>query len=437
MQSLRILDAAARLREGTLQPVDLVDECLRTIDRREPAIHAWVQLDRDGAMTAAEQLGREAAAGHWRGVLHGIPIGVKDIIDVAGLPTRAGSPLRAGHIARRDADAVGKLRRHGAIILGKTVTTQFACFDPAATVNPHAVDRTPGGSSSGSAAALACDMCLAALGSQTGGSIIRPAAYCGVCGLKPTLDAWSTQGVVPVSFHLDHIGPMGRDVSDLACMWSSDRAVADVRAFVEEDAATTPPRLVVPESFLSSQVSDEVKTVVNACVAQLARHGAEIRSEVFPGDLTEVLAMHRRIMAVEAAEYHRQVFADNPDAFAPNVAELINEGLRVSSVDYAAALKHRRDFTRTLARRLEAETVWLTPATTTTAPPRASTGNPAFNSPWSYCGFPTLCFPCGMDSSHLPVGIQLIGPPHSETTLLQAGLWCERTLELETSWAGI
>ena len=387
-----ILTAARLMVDGKLCPSDLVDSCFAAIESRESEIQAWVHLDRDGARSAAESLNREAAAGSLRGVLHGIPIGVKDIIDVVGLPTRAGSPLRTDHLASEDADIVAELRRRGAIILGKTVTTQFACFDPAVTANPFDVTRTPGGSSSGSAAALASNMCLAALGTQTGGSIIRPAAYCGVCGLKPTRDAWSLRGVVPVSFHLDHIGPMGRSVGDLACLWWADQPVVVIESFVEEAWRMAPPQIALPEIFFASPLSPDVKTVVDAAVAKFAACGAEIRTVSFPDDLGNVLAMHRLIMAVEAAEYHRQAYADHPGAFAPNLAGLIEEGLGVASIDYAAALKHQRHFTRQLSSQFECGTVWLMSATTTTAPPRTSTGSPAFNSPWSYSGVPGPLF---------------------------------------------
>ena len=168
-----------------------------------------------GRRTAARQLSDAGRHGACSGALRGIPIGVKDIIDVAGMPTRAGSPLREQHVATCDAEIVARWRAAGAIVLGKTVTTQFACFDPAETRNPWNPDRTPGGSSSGSAVAVAQGMCLASLGTQTGGSIIRPAAYCGIAGFKPTFGTWSMDGIVPVSFHLDHVGPMAASAADI------------------------------------------------------------------------------------------------------------------------------------------------------------------------------------------------------------------------------
>ena len=213
--------AAEEIRSGLRTPIDLLEACLERIDRLEDRIHAWVSVDREGARANAERLTSELRHGHWRGPLHGIPIGIKDIFDVANWPTAAGSRLWKDRIASQDATAVRRLREAGAVFVGKTVTTQYASFDPPPTRNPWDLSRTPGGSSSGSAAALACGMCLGALGSQTGGSITRPASYCGVAGLKPTFGRVSTEGVVPLAPSMDHVGVMARCVRDLAASLSN------------------------------------------------------------------------------------------------------------------------------------------------------------------------------------------------------------------------
>src|SRR5436309_9518404 len=205
-----IYEAAAAIRQGTLTPVELVEQCLAAIDRWESTVRAWVFVDRDGARAEARRLTDELGRGQDRGPLHGIPIGVKDIFDVFDWPTAAGSKRWANSIARQDADVVRQLRQAGCIFLGKTVTTAYASFDPPVTRNPWDLTRTPGGSSSGSAAALACGMCLGALGSQTGGSITRPASYCGVAGLKPTYGLVSCDRVVPLAPSMDHPGPIAR-----------------------------------------------------------------------------------------------------------------------------------------------------------------------------------------------------------------------------------
>ncbi len=211
-------DAANAIRTGTLSPVELVLRCLDAVDRYEPRVRAWVLIDRAGARAEAERLEKAAHRGEWRGPLHGIPLGIKDIIDVAGWPTAAGSRLWANNMAFRDAEVVTRLRQAGAILLGKTVTTPYASFDPPPTRNPWNLERTPGGSSSGSAATVACGMCLGALGSQTGGSLTRPASYCGVATCKPSFGAVSVDGVLPLAPSMDHVGPIARCVHDLAIL---------------------------------------------------------------------------------------------------------------------------------------------------------------------------------------------------------------------------
>src|SRR5262245_2118078 len=219
MSEPRTITAAADLiRRGELTPVELLDQCLARIDRYEAKVRAWVYIDRDGAREQAERVTAELKRGEYRGALHGIPVGIKDIIDVFDMPTGCGSKLWANSYARRDATCVERLRQAGAVIVGKTVTTAFASFDPPVTRNPWNLDRTPGGSSSGSAAAVACGMCLAALATQTGGSITRPASYCGVYSLKPSYGRVSVDGVLPLAPSLDHIGVMANCVRDLAIL---------------------------------------------------------------------------------------------------------------------------------------------------------------------------------------------------------------------------
>lgn len=200
------------IREGRVSCVDILNRCLEQVDEWEPKVHAWVVLDRDGAIEQARTMDEELKAGNDRGPLHGIPIGIKDLFDVKGLPTACGAKRWVDRIAEGDAWAVARLRSAGAVIMGKTVTTAYACLDPPVTRNPWNLDRTPGGSSSGSAAAVACGMCYGALGTQTGGSITRPASFCGVAGMKPnkTASLWLMRGVLPFATSLDHVGPIVR-----------------------------------------------------------------------------------------------------------------------------------------------------------------------------------------------------------------------------------
>jgi Asp-tRNA(Asn)/Glu-tRNA(Gln) amidotransferase A subunit family amidase len=470
-----INDAAQRIRSGELSIPDLLDACLRQIARLEPQLHAWVLLDAAGARRQAEQRAAELAAGRDRGPLHGIPIGIKDIIDVAGWPTRAGSPLRADHVAQHDAPIVARLRAAGAILLGKTVTTEFASFDPPPTRNPWNPQRTPGGSSSGSAVAVATGMCLAAIGSQTGGSITRPASFCGVAGCKPTFGLVSCRGVVPLSPHMDHPGPMARCVDDLALLlqalkprgWQAllgpnqvDELALALQHLADRQEGEPPPadepprehtsaaqpqhpplhwgtearrplRLGLATGFFLDEASPAVRAVTLAAAERLRQRGAEIVSLSLAVDFPRVLTFHRRIMAVEAAETHRETYPARADEYGPHIRQLLDDGHACSVLDYAEALRHRGAVRRAIVDALDAQQIdaLLTPATVTTAPGPETTGDPRFNAPWSYTGLPTVNIPCALADDGLPCGLQLVGRPWAERSLLAAAAWCERQLE--------
>ncbi len=427
-----LAQASAAIRAGSVSPNGLVAECLERIDRTDGELHAWVHVDHDGARRAAELAEEELRCGTYRGPMHGIPVGVKDIIDVAGMPTRAGSPLTESRCVEVDAPVVAALRAAGAIVLGKTVTTQFACFDPAETVNPWDATRTPGGSSSGSAVAVATGSCYAALGTQTGGSIVRPASYCGVVGLKPTLGRWSMRGIVPVSFHLDHVGPMVRSVADAALVCAAVEGCAPTGSLTASSAAV-PPTLGLPAGFFRDRAEPQVLSGVNSAVAALAAAGARVEHVELPRRFDEVLARHRCIMAVEVAQYHRTLYGRQSDAYAPGIRRLIDEGLRTSVLDYADALRHRIELLEDLGRAFRrGPSFWVTPATTSPAPPRETTGDPSFNSAWSYCGFPAITIRCGTSDAGLPIGLQLIARTGQDDELLQAARWCEQVLCLPT-----
>ncbi|HEV3002851.1 MAG TPA: amidase [Pirellulales bacterium] len=429
-----IVASAVELRAGRLTPIDLVGRCLECIRRFEPRVRAWVLVDNEGARHAAARLDEELRSGRSRGPLHGIPLGIKDIVDVAGWPTRAGSPLLEGHVAGRDATIVARLRQAGAILLGKTVTTEFASFDPPTTRNPWDLARTPGGSSSGSAAAVALGMCLGAIGSQTGGSITRPASYCGIAGCKPTLGRVSTTGLVPLSFHLDHPGPIARTVGDLATILSAiagydpaDPVSVDVPAVddVLGDRATVPRRLGLLEEFFMEGASPAVVAGVRKALGTLQTAGATVVSATLPASFAQVHRHHRRIMAVDAAHEHRAFFPSRRSEFGPNIASLLDEGLAASAIDYAASLAHQQRFRREMTAALEGFDALVTPATVDTAPDTRTTGDPKFNSPWSHAGLPTVSFPIGLANDGLPLSLQLIGRPFDEGRLLRAAAWCE------------
>lgn len=438
-----LLAAAVRLRSQAQSPRDLVEQCLERIERLDARVRAWVAVDAEGARRTADLMGAELAASKDRGPLHGIPLGIKDIVDVAGLPTRAGSTLTDARPASEDATVVARLRAAGAIVLGKTVTTEFACFDPPPTLNPWNAAHTPGGSSSGSAAAVALGMCLGAIGSQTGGSIIRPASFCGVSGVKPTLARVSRAGVLPVSFHLDHVGPLARTVADCAVLLAScsggdprDAACAVRPPLVLWqswlDAASfgrsiERPRIGVLREYFFDSAEPETTALSEAALTQLAASGAQLVDVRLPGGFSQVHAMHRRMMACEAAEFHRQKFAAPRTGYGPNMASLLGEGFAVSMAQYQEALQHRMAFRGAVVRLIGELDGLVTPATPGPAPESlATTGDARFNAPWSHAGVPTACFPIALTSGGMPVSLQMVGRPWSEARLLALGAWCER-----------
>jgi Asp-tRNA(Asn)/Glu-tRNA(Gln) amidotransferase A subunit family amidase len=425
-EMLSIAEAGRALRNGTLRPLQLVEACLEQIRRFEPEIQAWVLVDEAGAVAAAAALGDELDRGVDRGPLHGIPIGIKDIFDVAGWPTLAGSSTRIGHVAQQDAVVVARLRSAGAIILGKTVTTEFACFDPSPTRNPWNAAHTPGGSSSGSAAAAALGMCVAAIGSQTGGSITRPASYCGVAGMKPTFGVLPLDGVVPVSAHLDHAGPIARTVGDLTLMF---HAMADRNAESPGGAAQRPPSLGVIEPFFLERCDDATRATILQVTELLRQRGAEVQHVTPSIGTASVLPRHRRIMAYDAAEYHRAAYQSRPEAFGRYLAGLIEEGLRIPAETYESDVRNLQEARATAWVGAPEVDALLTPATPTAALARLdTTGDPQFNSPWSYFGLPTISLPVGLAPDGMPLALQWIGRRGDDDALLATAAWCESVI---------
>jgi aspartyl-tRNA(Asn)/glutamyl-tRNA(Gln) amidotransferase subunit A len=431
-----IHSAAEEIRQGKLSPVALLERCLAHIDRYEERVRAWVLVDRTGALEQARQAEAEVKAGRWRGPLHGIPLGVKDIIDVFDFPTAAGSRLWKDSIARQDATVVRRLRSAGAVIMGKTVTTQYASFDPPPTRNPWKTNRTPGGSSSGSAAAVACGMCLGALATQTGGSITRPASYCGVAGIKPTHGRVSTHGILPLAPSMDHIGAMAGCVRDLGIIL---QAIAGADPL---DPACSPmprvgrfgalarqyPILGRVRGLFSRQADAAVTAMVDRAAAALEDKGAAVREVGLPGIFEEILTRHRTVMAVEAATYHELRLRRHPEDYGPCITQLLKEGLACPAPEYARTKEHQKLLRAEMESAVLTGDLLLTPATTCAAPDAATTGDPAFNSPWSYTGLPTVSFVAGWTDDGLPLSLQLVGGEFEEAELLAAAAWCEEVL---------
>lgn len=420
---------AEAMQAGLTTSVHIVETCLSRIDDRESELHAWVSVDRGGALAVAVERDRERSMGKIRGPLHGIPIGIKDIIDVEGMVTGAGSPLMTqGPPVGRDAELVGLLRGAGAVMLGKTVTTQFACFDPPPTRNPWNLAHTPGGSSSGSAAAVAAGMCPVAIGSQTGGSITRPASFCGVFGCKPTIGTVSVDGVVPIAQSLDHPGPIARSVEDLAIVLSVLQE-SSTSSLIESNTNHTPPRIGRLRCFNEELVDPSLNSAVDRILEAFMTAGCLVYDVDVPAGFGELLAHHKVIMAAGAAAWHRDRFVRHRNDYGPYVASLIDEGLKTSATDYIKAREHQKVMSRRMNSLLaEGLDVLLTPATIGPAPNASSTGNPAMNAPWSYTGLPTVSLPIEISDSGLPLAIQLAGRLKGDAELLSSSAFCERIL---------
>ena len=441
LHTLGVGELADLVRRREVSPVEVVEACLKQIEALEPKLHAWAALDPPGALEAARRCEQALRQGDAVGPLCGVPVGFKDIYYTAGLRTAAGSRVYADFVPAYDATTVVRLKEAGAVSLGKTVTTEFATADPSPTRNPWNTAHTPGGSSSGSAAAVAARMLPAALGSQTGGSTLRPAAYNGIVGLKPTYGRISRYGVIPVSWCLDHVGILVRSVADAALVLqaiaghdahdpgSLSQAVGDYPTAVQQ--AEKPPRIGVLRQFFFEQADAETQQHATQVVERLARAGATGHDVALPPSFATVLAAHRTIMRVEAAAFHADMFATQRQQYGAKLRETIEAGLVIPGVEYLRAQRLRRLFQEEVPRMFTDVDVLLTPATPAPAPRDLSTtGDPKFQSPWTYAGVPTIALPSGLSQHGMPLGIQLIAPALHEERLLQAARWCEATLQV-------
>jgi Asp-tRNA(Asn)/Glu-tRNA(Gln) amidotransferase A subunit family amidase len=430
-EPLTIAAAAPLIRTGELTPSELLEQCLRRIDVYEPAVKAWAYLDRERARQEAAKATDEIKAGQYRGPLHGIPIGIKDIIDVYDMPTGCGSKLWANSYARQDATCVERLRQAGAIILGKTVTTAYAYLDPPVTRNPWNLDRTPGGSSSGSAAAVACGMCLAALGTQTGGSLIRPASYCGVCALKPTWGRVSVNGVLPLAPSLDHIGVMAKCVTDLALVYRviGNLPPTDSDPFFQtggsSELVTLPPpaspQLQTTHDFFPERTdADVLRTLETA----LNPHPDRVSRIVLPPAFGGITDAHYTVMACEAAEVHADRIGRHPEDYPPKITGLIEDGQRRSGLTLRQAERFRNAI-RAAFQNAGFPVGLVIAAAPADAPKPETTGNAILNSPWSFLGLPVVSLPIGFSADGLPRAVQIVGSTDSEAALLRLAGWCE------------
>ncbi len=413
---------------------ELFERCRSVVAEHELKITAWINFDGDVVEQAVADRDAELWRGIWRGPLHGIPVGVKDIYDVAGWPTLAGIPNRSSPLADADSTMVRRLRYAGAVIVGKTVTTPYAFFDPPPTRNPWNLERTPGGSSSGSAAAVASGMCLGALGSQTGGSITRPAAFCGVAGYKPSFGLLSRCGMFPFAPSLDHPGPMARTVDDLICLMTALAPKwlrADFYSLLSEPVVfdiDELPRFAVLGGVFNEKTESAMHNALEATTKRLSVAGAMIsESDAAELELPNLWQRHRCVMAVEIAASQAERLQQRPEEFTPAVRSLIEEGLAARSVDYAVAIQFQRSLRRRVSRAI-GDSIWLMPASRGAAPTSETTGDPCMNSPWSFIGFPTITIPMALSPEGLPLGLQLVAGPGRDLDLFRVARWCESVL---------
>jgi Asp-tRNA(Asn)/Glu-tRNA(Gln) amidotransferase A subunit family amidase len=417
------------LRSGQLLLPDFLAQVEARFTEREPSILAFLpEEDRFTRLYGdAETLVLSYPDLIKRPLLFGAPTGVKDIFHVEGFSTQAGSRLPSDLLQGQEAKSVTRLKEAGALIFGKTVTTEFAYFSPGPTRNPHNPDHTPGGSSSGSAAAVAAGFCHLALGTQTIGSIIRPASFCGVVGLKPNYDRISREGVIPLSPSLDHVGFFVPDVES-----AIDGARVLYRDWEEPTAPLKKPRLGIPTGpYLQSASQENLAQFENVCKL-LENAGYELHHIPMMPDFPEIRARHDVIMSAEAARFHADWFREYADLYSAKFTELIGRGQRITDDQLQSALSacdnFRADLRRTfLDHNLD---LWICPSTVGAAPKGLeSTGDPVMNLPWTQAGLPALNLPVGKDQDGLPLGLQMVGNWYKDESLLFWAKDLERTLK--------
>ena len=425
-------EAGAKIRQGEVSSEALVRACLERIEAIDGEVEAWSYLDPDYALEQARRADAAHQAGVDLGPLHGLPVAVKDIYDTRDMPTENGTPLHAGRRPNQDATTVALLRQAGAILLGKTVTTELAFYAPGKTRNPHDPKRTPGGSSSGSAAAVAAGMAPLALGSQTNGSVIRPAAFCGVYGYKPTHGTISRSGVLALSRALDTLGVFARSVADLALL------AEPLTVYDDRDPDMRPhgrPALMVgvgqapplePNfAFVKTAVWDQAEPDTQEAFTELAAFLGPLCDEVpLPEVFEGAVGWHRTVMFADFAKSFAALYDRGRDQLSPVMREAIEEGQRCLALDYNRALEWREVLNNGLEEIFERYDAILTPAAPGEAPEGLeATGSPAFCTLWTFCGTPAVSLPLLRGSNGLPMGVQLVGRRGDDARLLRTARW--------------
>lgn len=437
LTQLSAVELAAKIRSGECSSEEAVAACLERISQEEPGIGAWAHYDPAYAIEQARQADRLRGTGQPTGALHGVPVGVKDIYDTADMPTEHGSAVFADHRPTRDAAAVTRLREAGAILLGKTVTTELAVYHPGKTRNPHNRDHTPGGSSSGSAAAVAANMVPLTLGTQTNGSVIRPASFCGVYGLKPTFGMVSRTGILTQSPPLDTPGVFARSIKDLALAadllsaydpldsWMFPRS----RGNHFEVAASEPP---LPPLFgfvktpFWDRATPETREAFGELQEALGDHCEEVE---LPPVFASAEQWHGQIMLADIARHFGPIAERSGETLSAKLRGMIEEGFKVSAVDYNRARAQAELLYALLSEFFERYAAILTPSAPGPAPKGLdSTGDPIFSTLWTYLGVPAVTLPL-LEIETMPVGVQLIGARREDARLLRTARWLVRHIE--------
>ena len=463
---LTLKEASELIRRRRASPVDLVEACLQRIDRYNPTLNAFVAIAREQALAAARELGAEQQRGRWRGPLHGIPIALKDNIDTAGIRTTGGSELFKDRIPEEDAEVVRRLKNAGAIILGKLNLHEFALGGTSAVTrfgpvhNPWALDHHPGGSSGGNAAAIAADLCFGSLGTDTGGSIRMPAAYCGIAGLKPTNGLVSNRGVIPNSWSFDTAGPMCKSVEDVALLLNAiagydeldpvsvNTAVADYARAI--GMRTSRLRLGIPRRPFFENLEPEVANAAETALTELRKLAGDLRDVQIPaspglGDVSNA----------EIYAYHAPWIAESPGLYQEATRRIVQGGANAKVETYAQALRRLELARREIRKAFESIDLLVMPTTGGVAGPipapqpapaagrggaapgrggagrggAAGFGNTSY---FSYYGLPAISVPCGFTASGLPIGLQIAGPPFAETAVLALAHAYEQATEWHT-----
>ncbi len=425
-------DAARAVREGSISAEQLTEACLARVREADREVEAWTYLDPEHALAQARARDQERREGKPVGPLHGVPVGIKDIFDTCDMPTEDGSVLHAGRMPDYDATAVQMLRAAGAVILGKTVTTEFATYTPGKTRNPRNPAHTPGGSSSGSAAAVAAGMVPLALGSQTNGSVIRPAAFCGVYGFKPTHGLVPRGGVLKLSRTLDHVGMFARTLQDIALvaeqLVGADPRDPDTRVrarvpFV--DTLAQEPPLPPMLAYIKGPAWERATAETQAAFAELVSAlGDRIVEVEMPASARQSLDWHREIMEAEMAANLDLDWEKGRERISPRLRSMLERGREAKALDYQRARARIPLLNEGFEEIFERCDAIVTPSAPGTAPAGLeATGDPAFCSLWTLCGMPALNLPLMRGENGLPMGVQLVGKRDDDARLLRTARW--------------